>query len=376
LDRLATAKLAAVADEAIAAGWKWAVPSLDHPPAQGLRRVYPRTRELPPEDEARLADLASEYDGLVEGLEDEEDPGVVQKLEALDAELAALSEPRSAYDPEDIARAGVFVVLGPDGVPRIEAGFIRPEDEAPAPADKPDPSPAELPEQADEDDEPTGPAILPDRLVADLTAHRTAALRHALGEDPDIALAAVVHVLALQCFDFDYGFGSCLGLRLESVHLGAHGAGVAQSPAGRKLEARHVAWAAELPRTAPELWVHVMAMPQKQRLRLLAHCAAMSVNAVQTQGRRGRALDNADALATGVALDMADYWTPTVETYLGRVTKANILEAVAEGVSTEAVRQIEGLKKEPMAARAESLLNGRRWLPRLLRPPEAGHSES
>ena len=133
---------------------------------------------------------------LVEGLEDEEDPGVVERLEALDAELAALGERRRAYDPEDIARAGVFVVLGSDGVPRIEAGFVRPEDEAPAPADDPEPSTAELPDHADEDDEPTSPSALPDRLVADLTAHRTAALRRALGEDPDIALAAVVHALA------------------------------------------------------------------------------------------------------------------------------------------------------------------------------------
>jgi len=380
LDRLATAKLTAVAEEALAAGWKWAVASLDHPSAQGLRRAYPRTLDLPPEDEARLADLALEYDALVAGLEDEEDPGVIEKLDALDAEITALGERRIAYDPEDVARAGVFVVLGQDGVPRIEAGFIRPEDEAPAPADDPDPASEEPFEDTGPDDEPAAPSALADRLVADLTAHRTAALRYALGEDPDIALAAVVHALALQCFDFDYGFGSCLDLRLESALLGAHGAGVAESPAGRKLEARHATWAAELPRSAAALWVHVLAMPQKQRLRLLAHCAGLSINAVQTQGRRGRALDQADRLATGLALDMADYWTPTVESYLGRVTKANILEAVAEGVSPEAVRQIEGLKKGPMAARAESLLCDRRWLPRLLRMPgqedSAGSSDT
>jgi ParB family transcriptional regulator, chromosome partitioning protein len=374
LDRLATTKLARVAEAALAAGWKWAEASLDYPAAQGLRRVYPHARDLPPEDEARLADLASEYDALVEGLEDEEDPQIVDKLDALDREITALGERRSAYDPEDIARAGVFVVLGPDGVPRLEPGFIRPEDEAPAPSDEPDPSPREATDDADEADEPAHAAALPERLVADLTAHRTAALRHALGEDPDIALVAVIHALALQCFDID-GFGSCLELRLDSVHLAAHSAGVAESPAGQKLETRHAAWAADLPRTSAALWTHLLALPQKQRLRLLAHCAALSVNAVQTQGRR-RALDHADALATSLALDMADYWTPTVESYLGRVTKANILQAVAEGVSGEAVRQIEGLKKNPMAVRADGLLAGRRWLPRLLRPPEPDPSDT
>ena len=39
----------------------------------------------------------------------------------------------------------------------------------------------------------------------------------------------------------------------------------------------------------------------------------------------------ADALATVVGLDMADAgWTPTVDNYLGRVTKPRIIEAVRE----------------------------------------------
>lgn len=365
LDRLATAKLATLADEASAAGWKWAVAALEPPPVQGLRRVYPRMLDLPPEDEAHLADLAGEYDALVAGLDEAEDPDVVERLDALDAEIARLGERRTAYDPEDVARAGVFVTLGPDGTPRLEAGFIRPEDDAPAPSD-PDTGPDEPSEKMDGDD----PAALPDRLAADLTAHRTAALRWALGEDADVALAAVVHALALQCFDFDFGFGSCLGLRLESAALSAYSLGVAEASAGRNLEARHAEWAAELPREAAALWVHVAALSQARRLQLLAHCAALSVNAVQAQGRRGRALDHADALATRLSLDMADYWTPTVESYLGRVTKARILDAVTEGVSPDAARQIAGFKKEPMAAQAEDLLRDRRWLPPILRPPE------
>jgi ParB family chromosome partitioning protein len=64
---------------------------------------------------------------------------------------------------------------------------------------------------------------------------------------------------------------------------------------------------------------------------------------------------------------MADYWTPTVDSYLGRVTKAHILVAVEEGVSADAARRLDGLKKHPMAETAEGLLDGRRWVPEILR---------
>ncbi|UTP39782.1 ParB N-terminal domain-containing protein [Phenylobacterium sp. LH3H17] len=366
LDRLAMEKLTALAEAALQEGWKWATPSLDHPSAFQMGRIYPRRHELPAEDEARAAQLATDYDALVAELEEDEDEAALAKLHDLDTELAELDAKRVAYDPEDIARAGVFVVLGPDGAARLEAGFIRREDEPASP------EPDELSDEpAAERDEPAGPSPLPERLIADLTAHRSAALRHALGETPDVALAAVVHALALQCFDLDGGFGTCLDLRLESVHLEGYAPGLADSPAGREIEARHAQWAAELPRSASALWTHVLEMSQEAQLRLLAHCTALSLNAVQTPGRRSRALDQADALAIRLGLDMADYWTPTVESYLGRVTKPHILAAVEEGVGPEALRQVDGLKKEPMALAAQGLLEGRRWLPQVLRSLDA-----
>ena len=67
---------------------------------------------------------------------------------------------------------------------------------------------------------------------------------------------------------------------------------------------------------------------------------------------------------------MAAYWTPTVESYLGRVTKARIGEAVAAAVSVEAAERIGGLKKPDMAREAEGLLAGKGWLPALLKSPE------
>jgi ParB family chromosome partitioning protein len=58
-----------------------------------------------------------------------------------------------------------------------------------------------------------------------------------------------------------------------------------------------------------------------------------------------------------------------VRTYLGRITKACILEAVRDGVSDEAADQMANMKKQDMAEAAEQLLAGAGWLPLLMRTP-------
>ena len=67
---------------------------------------------------------------------------------------------------------------------------------------------------------------------------------------------------------------------------------------------------------------------------LFAHCVALTVNAVRLPWeRRSRTQATADKLAEAVSLDMTGYWRPTVRTYLGRITKARILEAVWEAAA-------------------------------------------
>ena len=62
-------------------------------------------------------------------------------------------------------------------------------------------------------------------------------------------------------------------------------------------------------------------------------------------------------------------WRPTMANYLGRVTKARILEAVREGKGEQAAQLIDHLKKGDMAKEAERLLADTGWLPEPLRAP-------
>lgn len=375
LDRLVADKLAGIATEVqTREGWKWAEAHIDYPRALGLARVYPHQVDLTPAEEARVLALSEEYDAMVSEWDTVEvlPPEIEARFAEIDAALSACVT--TAYEPEEIIRAGVFVILGQDGVARVERGFVRPED---VPVVEPEATEdestvetgdrdAERPNEEDED----AAAPLSERLVVDLTAHRTLALRDALGANPTVALSAVVHALALAAFYPPYDRATCLEIKTTSAYLDGHAPGIADTHAGRSLAERHERWAVRLPKAAGDAWAFVQGLPATDLLDLLAHCVSLSVNAVRTSfDRKPGAWAHADRVAEAVDLDMTAYWSPTVASYLGRVTKARIGEAVREAVSDEAAERISGLKKPDMASEAEALLAGKGWLPSLLRAP-------
>lgn len=376
LDRLVAEKLAGIAqtvrDEE---GWKWAEAHIDFPRALGLARVYPHPVERPEEEKARMSALSEEYDALVSEWDAVEElpPEIEARFAEIDAALEAFGD-GTAFDPGEIARGGVFVILGQDGVARVERGLIRPEDvPAPEPEDE-EAAGAESREEGasvevDEADEDAG-APLSERLVLDLTSNRTLALRDALGASPTVALSAVVHTMALFAFYPPYDRASCLEIKGATAYLDGYAPGIDDTRAGRSIAERHERWAVRLPKEAADLWAFVQGLAATDLLDLLAHCASLTVNAVRTPfDRKPGAWAHADRLAEAVGLDMAAYWSATVTSYLGRVTKARIGEAVREAVSDEAAERIGGMKKPDMASEAEALLAGKSWLPSLLRAP-------
>ena len=381
LDMLTVEKLREVAAEVQAEGWKWAKASIDFPHAHGMRRYYPETVALSEEDEARIEASSSAYDALTEGYSstDELPEGVAEKLETLDAEIDEITAKRSAYDPDVIARGGVFVVLNQDGMPRIERGFVRPEDEKAAEPEADETENGiggeggegeegddELVEDEVEDAEADDGKPIPDSLIRDLTAHRTLGLRLALGEQPDMAMITLTHALVSQLFYHSDAY--CLEIRVSSEALGGHAEGIADTKAGEALAYRHDQWAEQLPRDVAELWAYLVALDGDSRSVLLAHCVSLSVNAVKVPWeRRTRPLGAAEALAMAVDLDMTAHWTPTVRSYFGRVTKAHVGKAVREAVSSEAAERIAPMKKSDMADTAEQLMAATGWLPSVLR---------
>jgi ParB family chromosome partitioning protein len=163
-----------------------------------------------------------------------------------------------------------------------------------------------------------------------------------------------------------------VGIKPVQIDLAAHADCIEDTPAGKAWADRHANWARQMPRDVTMLWDFVVELDQDSRMALFAHCVALTVNAVKLPWeRRPRALITADRLASAVSLDMTGYWRPTVRTYLGRITKAQILEAVREGIGAEAAERMTDMKKVEMAEAAEQLLAATGWLPPLLRTPGA-----
>ncbi|MQB08000.1 ParB/RepB/Spo0J family partition protein [Agrobacterium tumefaciens] len=398
LDRLAIGKLERIAAEVQQAeGWKWVSVDIDFPHAHGMRRTYPHLVELSEEDAAAYDAAQDALERLTAEWEDADidlPPEVDARFAELEAEIERIDAKRHTYDAQEIARGGVFVVVAHDGEARIERGFIRAEDEASEPeeagngetvidgvrvngdgevldGDEQDSEGDDVSanEQAPEEDAGDDGKPVSDSLIRDLTAHRTLGLRLALGEQPDMALIAVIHALAAQTFYRGGGEAHCLEIRPTSNFLAAHADGIEDTAAAKMLADRHAGWAADVPRDVADLWGFIAGLDHASVMALLAHCASLTINAVKLPWESGkrRAHETADKLATAVTLDMTAHWTPTVRTYLGRVTKAHILAAVREALGDEAAERIADKKKLEMAEAAEQLLAGTGWLPPALR---------
>ncbi|MCF2523228.1 ParB/RepB/Spo0J family partition protein [Bradyrhizobium sp. G127] len=385
LDRLTMEKLERTATTLREAeGWKWVQAYLDYPHSHGLRRSYPQPVELSADEAAAYDAAQAEYNSLSEQYESAEElpDDVDARCGELETEMERIDAKRQAYDPDNIARGGAFVILNHDGALRVERGFIRPEDAKPETTEANGDGEAghsvthdgeiiadrDLDHHGtDADDEDTESDKLSDSLVRDLTAHRTLGLRLALSDQPEVAIVAVTHTLVAQIF-YRGADAHVLDLRPISTVLAGHADGIEDTQAGRTWTDRHAGWAAQMPRDVADLWTFIVALDHDSRMALFAHCVAFTVNAVKLpHERKPRTMATADTLADAVSLDMTAHWTPTVRTYLGRVTKAHILAAVREGASDEAAVRMADMKKQAMAEAAEQLLVGTAWLPAMMR---------
>lgn len=413
LDTLVAAKLKTEAEAIAAEGWKWIEVATDFPygHTHGLRQIEGVAAERSADEQATIDALNAEYQRLEAEYEDADElPDEVDaRLGEIEALLDELDNRPKIFDRADITRAGVFVSIGADGRPVADRGYVRPDDEPPlvlpdngtdgaaaaTSARTAEPRPSGTSHTVitvggqpieSEDDEDDVIKPLPERLVIELTAHRTLALRDAVASNPQIALTALLHKLVIDTFQRTSTGGGCLEASVRHVFFPAQAADLKDSPSARAIAERQDAWRADLPQDDHALWDWLSALDDASRLSLLAHCVSFGVNALYekpnpcagngvSQHGLERRLTQADRLARATGLDMVEAgWRPSVDNYLGRVPKRRIVEAVREGAGDRAAQLIEHLKKADMAKEAERLLADARWLPEPLRLAETDTS--
>jgi ParB family chromosome partitioning protein len=393
LNRLVAEKLEASAVVLRAEGWRWVEAAVDFPYGHtfGLRRIEGERAPLTDAEQQTYDALKAEFDALQEQYEAAEElpKEADRRLGELETAIEALEERPFRYAPEEIARAGVFVSLDQSGALRIERGFVKPDDEAPAEAaespqdavgddaNNPDAEAGSASNTADanceveDENEDAGISrVLPDRLLIELTEWRTLALRDALAKCPDVAFIAALHTLCLDVF-YTHSARSCVDIAGRQCVLRSGAVGLADSAAATSIDARHQTFADILPGNPEALWQALRAMEESQRAFLFAHCVALTVDAVfRPYDRRSAAFAHAEVLASAIGLDVgAAGWRPTAEGYFLRVSKAQILDAVREAKGDAAAERIADMKKPEMAAAAEELLKVSAWLPAALRTP-------
>ena len=399
LDRLVTDKLKVAAETIAAEGWKWieVAASFPYDVTHGLRELEGEPLDLTAEEQATIAALNAEYQKLEAEYEgaDELPDEVDQRLGEIETALAAFETRPLRFEPDEIPRAGVFISIAHDGSLDIDRGYVRPEDEEPT---KPegeigaevggDPAepvvqraviniggqPAE-PED-DEDDGVIKP--LPERLVVELTAYRTLALRNAVAENPHVAMTALLHKLVSDTF-MTRMYTGAMEAGVKHVFFPAQDDALKDSPSARAVQDRHAAWAGDIPKDDDALWDWLASLDDPSRMALLAHCVSFGINALyerpnphNASGVSQHTLDmrlaQADRLSRATGLDLVEAgWRPTFGNYLNRVTKPRILQAVREGAGEQAAQLIDHLKKGDMAKEAERLLADTGWLPEPLR---------
>ncbi|MBN9281868.1 MAG: DNA-binding protein, partial [Hyphomicrobium denitrificans] len=402
LDRLVADKLKAEADAIAAEGWKWIEVAVSFPydAVRGLHEVSGAPIDLSAEEQGTIEALTAEQARLEAEYQDADElpDEVDERLGEIETALAAFDDRPEQFDPADIAIAGVFVSIDANGSLSVDRGFVRPEDVPQVrtdgdegsetdtesdDADRPSVQRAVItiggqPAEPEDDEEDDGIKPLPERLVIELTAYRTLALRNAVADNPHIAMTALLHKLVSDNF-MTRMYTGAMEAAVKHIFFPVQDEALKDSPSARAVQERHDAWATDIPKGDDALWDWLGGLDDASRMALLAHCVSYGVNALYERpnphsgnGVSQHTLDirlaQADRLTRATRLDIVEAgWRPTFGNYLNRVTKPRILEAVREGAGERAAELIGHLKKGDMAKEAERLLADRGWLPEPLR---------
>ncbi|MFS8930977.1 ParB/RepB/Spo0J family partition protein [Cupriavidus taiwanensis] len=376
LEQLASDKLEAAAADLRADGWAWVDVKPDF---QAYRVDYDYERldavEGTPDkaQKARIKALEQEQKTVTQAVHEleaadnygEQYDTLTDRRGEITDELATITASLLHWPAVDKARSGAILAITDGGILQIHRGLVqRSRGRSSSASDDDAAGDTTTKKAADK-------ATLSASLASRLTAHRTNALQLHLVEQPTLALAVLVHGMVLKLFrDATYKFATLSALDLSVSDkirgLPAIADDLEASPVWTRLQDLRTQILAGLPKADSALLTHLIALPQQDLLQLLALCTAASISAVAT-GEGPRA---ADAVAEAAGLDMADWWTATAGSYLNFVPKTMAIEAVTEACGKKAAAPLASMKKADLAAKAEELLAGTRWLPKILRGPK------
>jgi len=359
LMRLAEAKLQPIAEQARGEGWAWVEIAIHEIGWQRFPlRVREERRTLTKREQARQERLYAKLDAA-------DDAAEIEKVEADIDTLASTTWPT-----EELRLAGAVVTLTRDGVPKVERGLVRDEDVKALKALRRKTERAEAPQDEDAEDGQTGAPPramrLSAKLVDELRAHKTLALRAELVERPEAALPILVFTLAEA---FIGGFSaSPLGLRLEEEDV-ARSITRSESKASEAYQTIATSWRDRLPTGREELWRFITEAEQQTLLDFLAVLIAPGLDLRTDPRTSGHAAQAhiGDLFAESVGLDMSNWWSASADSYFAHVKRDVILDAIREHKPRLVLPKLEKASKAELVSRTKRIFKGSTWLPEPLR---------
>ena len=352
LVRLAEAKLSPMADTAKEEGWAWVEISID---GVAWSRFTDRVRE---QHRVLSAAEEEEREQLYARLDQSEDESEIAEIEN---RIDALST--TSWSPEELALAGAIITLSHTGEAKIERGLVRTEDAKALKALRRQRAEGERSEDSNNavaagSADTVQKSRLPAKLVDELMAHKTLALRAEIAAKPDLALRLLVLALASNKLH-QFSTSSLVRVKVDEADVSARIAR-AESTAPQAFAKLWDGWRERLPSGTEALWAFVSKADQATLLELLAMLVAPALEL-----RAGG--DVADAICEAAGLDMSRYWSATCASFFEHVRKDVIIDAMKEHNPALDRTALDKASKKDVLARAKRVFKGSNWLPEVLR---------
>jgi ParB family chromosome partitioning protein len=320
--RLAEEKLAGIRKELEADGWGWieVSPERDWQAIHRCERIQPRLIGAP----AELVELKSQLDAEAERIEAALDEGesdsllkkqraVQDRLDEVERKLAAFV----GFEAGHKTLAGCVVSIDQDGMPFLDKGLVKPgQRKALAKLLKGD--------AGDGESQPKPKDALPETLRRDLAAYRLQVAQVEIARHPAIAFDLLAFNVASRLLDARPVFdGPDVQFRRPRTNAGSKTESTAAAQALEAIEkSLPAAW--RKPKSEASRFEAFRALPQADKLKLLAYSVALTLQPklAPAAGDDATAYDHALALTEG---NVAAYWRPAKDSYLGRITRDQLL---------------------------------------------------
>ena len=324
LHRLVGEKLDEAADKLRAEGWAWVEISTDCD-WSFLNRcdsIEPQPLDVPPELAERKAALDKELEAAEQAYHDDDgenedlSASVEKRYDDLQEQVEELDEQMEAFvafTPEQMAESGCYVYVG-DGELVISKGLVKPEDKKAAAKAGSGDTASPTPEK---------PKGMSESLKRDLEAYRLGVAQAEIARHPAIAFDLLVFHAAKNALAMrSPGDGLEVSFtRNFAMTASAEARGFIPAQMEPIAKALPVDWLKG--KSEAEQFSEFQQLTDYQKQSLLAYCVALTLRPKLDTGGKATAYDLALA-QTGA--NVADYWRPTKDGFLTRITKDQLLE--------------------------------------------------